>query len=194
MVGKHVRSIEGVDPLRAALAAYAPRGADEARDVARLLAVVDAGDAWSRGLPLHVTASALVVHPPTRRVLLRWHARMQRWLQVGGHADAGETDPWAIAVREAEEETGLTDLAPPSAAPDRTPVQVVVVPVPAGKGESAHEHGDLRYLLATAHPEAARAESAEAPVRWCTVAEARAAVAEANLHVLLDRAAEALDT
>ena len=41
-----------------------------------------------------------------------------RWLQVGGHGDPGETDPLAIALREAREETGLTDLVP---WPDATP-------------------------------------------------------------------------
>ena len=48
--------------------------------------------------PLHVTGSAVVVHPPTQRVLLRWHERMQSWMQVGGHADPGETDAFAIAA------------------------------------------------------------------------------------------------
>jgi len=71
------------------LAAYVPRSEEEARDVERIRALADAGDPWSRRLPLHVTGSAVVVHPPTRRVLLRWHERMQGWLQVGGHADPG---------------------------------------------------------------------------------------------------------
>jgi 8-oxo-dGTP pyrophosphatase MutT (NUDIX family) len=34
------------------------------------------------------------------------------WLQVGGHGDPGEGDPLAIALREAAEETGLSDLVP----------------------------------------------------------------------------------
>ena len=50
-------------------------------------------DPWARDTPRHVTCSALVLHPPSGRVLLRWHRRQQAWLQVGGHADPGETDP-----------------------------------------------------------------------------------------------------
>jgi 8-oxo-dGTP pyrophosphatase MutT (NUDIX family) len=157
-------------------------------------AAVEDGDAWSRDRALHLTASALVVHPGSRRVLLRWHARMERWLQVGGHGDPGETDPWAIALREAHEETGLTDLEPLTPALGRRPVQIVVVPVPAGRGEPAHEHADIRYLLATAHPEGLRPESADAAVHWLSFAEARARVTEANLHELLDRAERELDT
>ena len=96
--------------VAAALRTYVSRSAREQRDVARVRALVDDADPWSRSAPLHVTGSALVVHPPTRRVLLRWHARMQAWLQVGGHGDPGETSPFSVAVREAIEETGLHDL------------------------------------------------------------------------------------
>lgn len=187
-------TVHAVDPLRAALTAYLPRDPAEARDVARVLALLDGGDAWSRDLPLHVTASALVVHPPTRRLLLRWHERMGAWMQVGGHGDPGESDPWAIARREAEEETGLTDLAAPTAALDRVPVQVVVVAVPAGKGEPGHEHADVRYVLATSAPDAARAESAGATVGWFTLPEAREIIDEPNLLDALDRVAPVLDS
>src|SRR5919112_736365 len=96
---------------------YRASSSDEAADLARIVELVAAGDPWSRSLPLHITGSALVVHPPTRRVLLRWHERQEAWLQVGGHADHGETDPFKIALREAAEETGLEDLRPLQTAP-----------------------------------------------------------------------------
>lgn len=183
-----------MDPLRAVLETYEPHDAAETLDVARVRSAIDAGDPWARALSLHVTASALVVDPPRRRVLLRRHARMECWLQVGGHGDPGEADPWAIALREAAEETGLTDLAALAPALDRRPVQIVVVPVPAGRGEPAHEHADVRYLLATGRPEAVRAEADDATVRWFTFAEARDEITEENLLDFLDRAEAALDT
>ena len=141
-------------------------------------------DVWSRAVPLHVTASALVVHPPTGRVLLRWHQRQQAWLQVGGHADPGESDPLAIALREAEEETGLTDLTP---WPDAALRHAVIVPVPAGANEPAHEHGDLRFIFATESPDAVRPENPDALIRWLTVAEAGQVTAEDNLRETLRR-------
>lgn len=165
---------------------HAPAGATETADLARVRALV-AGepDPWTRAIPLHATGSALVVHPPTARVLLRWHARQGSWLHVGGHGDPGETDPLAVALREGEEETGLTDLRP---FPDRRLVHVVVVPVPAKGEEPAHEHADLRFLLATGSPDAVRPEKPDAQVRWVSFAEAYDLVALPNLHVTLRRA------
>jgi 8-oxo-dGTP pyrophosphatase MutT (NUDIX family) len=167
------------------LDAYRPDGDAEIADLKRVQALADAAaDPWRRDIPLHVTASALIVHPPTARVLLRWHERQQAWLQVGGHGDPGETDPLAIAVREAQEETGLADLAP---WPDAEIRHVVIVSVPPGKGEPAHEHADVRYIMATQAPDAARAENENAPLRWLSMTEAYEATSEPNLRETLDR-------
>ena len=176
--------------LVAALDAHRPISPQEEADVARIRVLLDGDgtDPWSRDLPLHVTASALVLHPPTGRVLLRWHERMGSWLQVGGHADPGEDDPAAIALREAAEESGLDDLAH---FPDPGAVRlahVVVVPVPAGKGEPAHEHADLRYLFTTGRPDDVVPESATASLRWLSLDASRSVVREDNLRVTLARA------
>jgi 8-oxo-dGTP pyrophosphatase MutT (NUDIX family) len=179
--------------LLTVLGEYQPRSEEEAADVERLRQIA-AGDAdpWARSTPIHATGSAIIVHPPTRRVLLRWHERMQAWLQVGGHADPGETDAFDIALREAREETGLPDL---SAWPDPerpTLVQVTIVPVPAGKGEPAHHHADLRYMLSTERPDEVTPESDKAQLRWLEVKDALQEITEENLRVCLLRVAEAL--
>ena len=99
--------------LSETLAGYRPANDTEAADLRRVRQLLaDSPDPWRRDTPLHLTASAVIVHPPTKRVLLRWHARQQAWLQVGGHADPGEQDLLAITLREAREETGLDDLTP----------------------------------------------------------------------------------
>jgi 8-oxo-dGTP pyrophosphatase MutT (NUDIX family) len=164
---------------------YRPRGETEIRDTERLRALVRAeADPWLRSLPLHLTASALVVHPDSGRVLLRWHQRQQAWLQVGGHADPGERDPLAIALREAREETGLADLTP---WPDGRLRHLAIVAVPAGGGEPAHEHADLRFVLATRAPGLAQAETPDAPLRWLAARDADGATSEANLRETLSR-------
>jgi 8-oxo-dGTP pyrophosphatase MutT (NUDIX family) len=167
------------------LASYRPTGGTEASDVAALRALAQAtGDPWSRAAPLHATASAVVVHPGSGRVLLRWHQRQQAWLQVGGHADPGESDPLAIALREAEEETGLADLVP---WPDAEIRHIAIVPVPANQKEPAHQHADVRFVFATGDPDAARPESPGAPLRWLPLPQARAATPEANFAETLSR-------
>jgi len=170
---------------------YPPEGQTELTDLRRVRTLAGtADDPWRRELPLHVTASALIVHPPTGRVLLRWHQRQRAWLQVGGHGDPGESDPLAIARREAAEETGLADLAP---WPDTRLRHLVIVGVPAGNGEPAHEHADLRYFMATQAPDAARPENEDAPLRWLTLADARQMTSEANLLETLARAERLLE-
>ena len=171
--------------LAVLLGRYPPEGEAEAADLRRVQALAEtADDPWRRDLSLHVTASALIVHPESAQVLLRWHQRQQAWLQVGGHGDPGESDPLAIARREAAEETGLSDLVP---WPDEQLRHLVIVSVPAGKGEPAHEHADLRYFMATRTPEAARAENENAPLRWLSLADAYEATSEVNLRESLAR-------
>jgi 8-oxo-dGTP pyrophosphatase MutT (NUDIX family) len=167
------------------IAGYAAQGQTEIADAMRMRRLAESEpDPWARSLPVHFTASALVVHPGSARVLLRWHQRQGRWLQVGGHADPGETDPLRIALREAREETGLTDLVP---WPDAGLKHVAMCAVAAGKGEPAHEHADLRFFLATGNPGAARPENPDAPLRWLTVDEARALAGDNNVRYTLDR-------
>jgi len=174
------------DPLSQLLADFTPATPQEAADVARVLALADAGNPWDRAMPLHVTASALVVHPPTGRVLLRWHERQQAWLQIGGHGDPGEAHPLDVALREGTEETGLADLVPwPSAALRH----VVIVPVPGNGREPAHEHADLRFFLATNEPDAAVPEKPTAELRWLSTADAASLTTEANVRDTIGRLA-----
>ncbi len=172
-------------PVLHLLDRFQPHGEAEAADVRRTREMAaSTADPWLRSNPLHVTASAVIVHPDSGRVLLRWHQRQQAWLQVGGHGDPGESDPLAIALREAREESGLTDLEP---WPDAELWQVAIVPVPANSKEPAHEHADVRFIFATRDPDAARAESAGAPLRWLPAREAVDNTSEANLRDMLSR-------
>jgi 8-oxo-dGTP pyrophosphatase MutT (NUDIX family) len=172
------------------LAGYQARTDAEAADLERVKALLSAADdPWLRSLPLHTTASALIVHPPSRRVLLRWHARQKGWLHVGGHGDPGENEPLTVALREAYEETGLDDLV---VWPDAALLHLAVMPVPASASEPAHEHADLRFVLATENPDAARPENPTAQLRWLSLAEA-GEITSANLRETLARLQSLLD-
>ena len=89
----------------------------------------------------HVTGSAVVLDTAGASMLFTHHARLGKWVQLGGHAD-GEPDPLVIACREAEEESGLA-VAPLSA----DAVDLDIHAIPAHRGEPAHVHYDARFLL-----------------------------------------------
>jgi len=88
--------------------------------------------------PIHVTGSAIVVGP--RGVVLLKHRRLGIWLQPGGHVDPGET-PWAAALREASEETGLDVRFAGPVDEGGVPALVHVDVHAGGRG---HTHLDLR--------------------------------------------------
>jgi 8-oxo-dGTP pyrophosphatase MutT (NUDIX family) len=93
--------------------------------------------------PGHVTGSAWLLHPEHPEVLLTHHRKLNRWLQPGGHAD-GCPDVLAVAMREAQEESGITaieQLTP------TMPLDLDIHEIPARPGEPAHLHYDVRFLL-----------------------------------------------
>ena len=90
----------------------------------------------------HITGSAWIVSPDRQQVLLIHHRKLDRWLQPGGHAD-GDPDVSAVALREAQEETGLTTLTLVSPAV----FDVDIHPIPARNEVPAHLHYDMRFLL-----------------------------------------------
>jgi 8-oxo-dGTP pyrophosphatase MutT (NUDIX family) len=95
-----------------------------------------------RCAPGHLTGSAWIVSPCRRRVLLTHHHKLDRWLQLGGHAD-GDGDLLAVARREAEEESGLAGLRVVSPAI----FDVDRHWIPERPGQPGHFHHDLRFLL-----------------------------------------------
>jgi 8-oxo-dGTP pyrophosphatase MutT (NUDIX family) len=118
------------------------------------------GDPFDPGRhhPGHVTASAFVLHPDGGRLLLIFHRKLQRWLQPGGHVEPSDPSVRAAAVREVEEETGLSDIEVVGDGPFDVDVHGV-----AHDG-ILHEHFDVRFLVrARGEPEAGDGVDA---VRW----------------------------
>ena len=102
---------------------------------------------WQRStLAGHVTASAWVLNQEKTHALFLHHAKLNRWLQPGGHLDDMDFSPAHGALREALEETGITNLAFDKLLGDHI-FDVDVHPIPARDAEPAHLHYDLRYLV-----------------------------------------------
>lgn len=133
--------------------------------------------------PGHVTGSALVLHIPSRRVLLTHHRKLNLWLQFGGHTE-NEDDPADTALREATEESGLPDLLLVS----RRPFDVDVHTIPARADAPEHLHLDLRYLALTQLPDAATASDESHAIRWFTFAECDAMPLSDELRRMLAKA------
>ena len=127
----------------ASLAAWRPF---ELRQDALRLAFLDLLDRRSDALdrscaPAHLTASALVVDPFERRVLLVLHRKVGRWLQPGGHTELTDATLAGAALREAKEETGVGGLSLASGI-----LHVDRHPAPCNPGV-VDEHFDVRYLV-----------------------------------------------
>lgn len=128
------------------LTAYTPADPDEQRYRLEMLDLAAAAhDPFDRHSyrPGHFTASGFVVHPDGDRLLLIHHAKIDAWLQPGGHIDPTDLDSMAGAVREIAEETGLTDLVPVSAGL----VDVDVHVFPERGDQPEHRHFDVRFAF-----------------------------------------------
>lgn len=129
--------------LSLALAEYRQRCSDEAdtvEDFATLLE--DTGNPFARErLAGHFTGAAWLVSADGERVLLTHHRKLDRWLQLGGHAD-GDADLRRVALKEAEEESGLTALTV-----DPHIFDLDRHWIPEHKGVPGHWHYDVRYVV-----------------------------------------------
>jgi 8-oxo-dGTP pyrophosphatase MutT (NUDIX family) len=93
-------------------------------------------------LPGHLTGSAWITDSSREHVLLVHHARLNKWMQPGGHAD-GDENILRVALKEAEEETGLTKLT----LLNESPFDVDIHTIPQRKDFPEHLHFDVRFLL-----------------------------------------------
>ena len=124
-------------------------------------------DAYQRyHLPGHLTGSAWIVNEDSSRVLLILHRNLGRWLQPGGHAD-GDENILNVALREAEEETGLKkiDLIQTSV------FDLDIHPIPARKDFPEHLHYDVRFLFQASENETLVISEESKDLKWFGIDE-----------------------
>ncbi|WP_457206196.1 NUDIX hydrolase [Nocardioides sp. P5_C9_2] len=151
---------------RAVLAGWTPPTTRDADLRERFVALLDARpDAMARGcLPDHLTAGTLVLTPEADAVLLNHHRKADSWFAFGGHSEPGDTTLGGVALREAHEESGLTDLDfdPEPLNLDEHAVEF------CSPGTTVH-HLDVRFLATTVRDGAHRVSEESLDVRWWPV-------------------------
>lgn len=148
--------------LAAALADYSRRWPHESATAAlfgELLAAAENPFRRER-LAGHFTASSWLVDRHGERVLLTHHRKLGLWLQLGGHAD-GQRELPLVALREAEEESGLTGLRV-----DEAIFDIDRHWIPEHKAVPAHWHYDVRYVVHAGENEAYTVSEESLDLAW----------------------------
>ena len=143
----------------------------------------------------HFTASCWIVNPARNKVLLAYHNLYHSRAWLGGHAD-GDGDLRRVALREAQEESGLTQARILGEGIFSLEILGVDGHVRRGRYVGTHLHLNVTYLLEADDQLPIRAKPDEnRAVRWMPVGEVLQAVSEPEMRVvyrkLMERAAEA---
>ena len=119
-------------------------------------------DCFERSLAIgHITASAMLLNKDRTKALLMHHAKLGRWCQLGGHCD-GDPNVLAVAVREAQEESGIGSIVPLQ----HEIFDIDIYRVPARGHEQEHNHYDVRFLLAVDSDEEIVQNQESKELRW----------------------------
>ncbi len=111
----------------------------------------------------HITASCWLVNKDNSAALLTHHAKLNKWFQLGGHCD-GNPDVLMVAIKEAQEESGIITIAPLF----KDIFDIDIHLIPANKNEAAHYHYDIRFLLQVTSDEQISISHESKELRWIT--------------------------
>ena len=156
----------------------------------RFLELLKHPDAFERThLPGHITGSAFIVSEDLKQTLLVHHAKLNRWLQPGGHAD-GDVNVTRVAMREANEETGLQHLKLNS---DQI-FDIDIHPIPLRKDFAAHDHYDIRYLVTGSTSEKIIVSEESHDVRWVALSDLEKFTQEKSVLRMRDKLLKGSDS
>lgn len=174
--------------------AFPPFNAQEAADRELMLRHLERYDGLlTRDNPvMHFTASAWVVSPDRKKVLMVYHNIYRSWSWTGGHAD-GEEDLLSVALREVREETGLLDVCPLSSDIFSLEILGVNAHVKRGHHVSTHLHLNATFLLEADPAQPLRVKPDEnSAVAWIPAGEVIARSSEPDMRVVYRKLMEKL--
>jgi len=142
---------------------YHPTDAQEILFKEQMIQFIDQHpDCFERSLTVgHITASCWLINKDGSKALLLHHAKLNRWFQLGGHCD-GDHDVLAVAIKEAQEESGINGIVPVST----LIFDIDIHRIPDNPKEKAHDHFDVRFLLQVATDEEIVQNRESKELRW----------------------------
>lgn len=156
--------------LRNQLLGYSPESEVEKAFRTRMLFLLDTySNCFERSLlHAHFTASAWLVNREMTHCLLTHHAKLDRWLQIGGHAD-GDTELRRVCLKEVTEESGLKEIC----LADGEIFDLDIHLIPERKGIPAHDHYDVRFLVYGNMDEPLQINHESKSMKWLRLEEAK---------------------
>lgn len=119
-------------------------------------------DCFERTLLIgHITASAWLLNKAETHALLMHHAKLNKWVQPGGHCD-GNPDVSAVALKEAQEESGIQGIV----LLEPAIFDIDIHHIPEFKGVPAHYHYDIRFLLKVVSDERVIQNKESKELKW----------------------------
>jgi len=140
-------------------------------------------DCFERSLQIgHVTASAMLLSKDHTQALLMHHAKLDMWVQLGGHCD-GESDVLQVAIKEAQEESGIMAIEAVSSEIFDIDIHLI----PTNKKEAAHYHYDVRFLLHVVSDEEVIQNNESKALQWFDVIGATLPTKERSVVRLFEK-------
>lgn len=129
----------------------------------------------------HFTASCWIVNKNKTKVLMIYHNIYKSWSWVGGHAD-GDSDLLHVALKEANEETGLTDIKTINNLPIAIEILTVDPHIKRGKYVSSHVHLDCCFLFEASEDDEIRIKEDEnSNIAWIPIEEVNSYTSEEKM-------------
>ena len=176
--------MEAGSHLRLQIERYTAAHSGESEFARKFLKLLQHPDAFQRThLPGHITGSAFIVSEDFSQTLLVHHAKLNRWLQPGGHAD-GDQNVARVALREGNEETGLQNLTLASTEIFDLDIHLI----PARKDMPPHDHYDVRFLVYGSWKEKIIVSEESHDVKWVVLNELEKFSTEVSLLRMRDKA------